>query len=169
MNHSKFIFIITLLVISFSGFAQKVKLKKGDVLVDDVLWVKYDGCGGFDSYCSLMDSKGEEELIYIKSVTIEGGSPVTSTNSRGDLMYTEVVLVGTNKKFEIEHKSHKSIVEILYKAKVVKDDKLDAEKVDRLVEKYGTPVSDRLNREANKTIIIKEEPRKSGININIGN
>jgi hypothetical protein len=34
--------------------------------------------------------------------------------------------------------------------------------------KYDEKVEERLNRNSTNTIIIKEEPRKSGININIG-
>ena len=53
--------------------------------------------------------------------------------------------------------------------KINDDGTLNPEKVDRLVEKYGTPFSDRFNRNNNNpnTIIIKEQPR-SGVNINIG-
>ncbi len=148
--------------------AQKIKLKKGEVLVDGVMWLKYDGCGGFDSTCSLLDSKGEEELIFIKSINVEGAVPSSPSNSKGILYYEEIIFVGTNQKIEIESESQKGILEILYKGKVVSNDKLDPERVSRIVEKYGTPVSDKLNQGYTNTIIIKEEPKKSGININIG-
>ena len=69
-------------------------------------------------------------------------------------------------------KSYKSIVELLYKSKVVNNDQtLNEDKVNLLVEKYGTEFSDRLNKSNNgQTIIINnnQEPKRSGININIG-
>ena len=76
-----------------------------------------------------------------------------------------------NKKIELK-KSSKSIVELLYKSKVINEDQtLNEEKVNLLIEKYGTEFSDRLNKSNNgQTIIINnnQEPKKSGININIG-
>jgi hypothetical protein len=78
--------------------------------------------------------------------------------------------LGFNKLFEIQ-KMQKGIIQLLFNSKVVNEKgELDEEKAATLVEKYGTEFSDRLNRSTNssQTIIIKEEPRKSGVNINIG-
>jgi hypothetical protein len=53
---------------------------------------------------------------------------------------------------------------------VNEDGTLNEEKVSILIEKYGTEFSDRLNKTQNtQTIIIQQpEPRRSGVNINIG-
>ena len=158
--------ILTLLVlfVSLVGFSQKIKLKKGEILVDDVAWLKYDGCGMLSANCSAMNLKGDE-IIFIKMID----------NPFDDTMYCEVKFLGMNAMVEFEHTTIKTIFEYLYKGKVVAEDgELDQEKVERFIEKYGTSVSIKLKQRSNNntnTIIIKEEPREprgSGVNINIG-
>ena len=162
MKNLRSVLTLLFLGICLTGFGQKIKLKKSDVLVDEVVWLKYDGCGMMQSHCSVMNLKGEE-IIFIKSID----SPFD------EFMYSEVKFLGMNLMVEFERTSNKSIFEFLYKGKVVDENgDLDEEMVQRLVEKYGTPVSDKLNRTTTtntNTIIIKEEPsRGSGININLG-
>lgn len=166
----KKIIVVLFLSISIFGFSQKIKLKKGDVLVDDTAWLKYKECGGFDSTCSLI-GKDDEEIIFFKWIQIPGIEPMTSSNPQGTLRYVEIVFVGEKMKIELQ-KTQKDCIEIIYNAKVVNQDgTLNPEKVDRLVEKYGTPFSDRLNKSNNgSTIIINnnQQPQRSGLNINLG-
>jgi hypothetical protein len=166
----KRIFYLSVFLISLVSFSQEIKLKKGVVLVDDVEWLNYNDCGTFDSTCSLLN-KQKEELIFIKTISLNGVEPMTSSNPRGVFSYYEVVFVGTKMKTEFQ-KRQKAIIEILYNAKVVNEDgTLNNEKIERLVEKYGTPFSDRFNRSnSNQTIIINnnQTPQNSGVNINLG-
>lgn len=163
----KLVFIVVTLFSLFT-FAQEVKLKKGEVLIDGTAWLKYQDCGGFDPTCSLLNSTGDE-IIFFKWIKVPGAEPRTSSNPDGNLSYVEVSFLGLNKKFEIQ-KTQKNIIEMLYLGKVVNPDgTLNEEKVNRMIEKYGTAFSDRLNAGKSNTIIIKEEPsRGSGVNINIG-
>ena len=165
--------IVTLffLSISFFGFSQEVKLKKGDVLIDGSPWIKYQDCGTFDSTCSLLNNQ-KEEIVFFKTISVDGVEPITQYNKTGSLSYYEVIFVGKKMKIELQ-KRQKDIIEILYNSKVINEDgTLNPEKVDRLVEKYGTPFSDRLNRTSNNqsTIIINnnQQPQRSGVNINLG-
>lgn len=166
----KNIFLVLLLIVSFLGFSQDIKLKKGEVLVDDKAWLNYDGCGGFSQSCGLMTTSNKEEVIYMNLVIVPGVEPITNYNKTGDLKYIEVKFLGLNKIIELDL-TFKKAISIIYNSKCVNaDGTFDEEKVERLVEKYGTPFSDRLNKTTNNTntIIIKEEPRRSGVNINIG-
>lgn len=164
--------IITFLILIYSvfGFSQKIKLKKGDVLVDDVVWLKYQDCGSFDSTCSLMGKDGEE-IIFFKWINVPGVEPVTQYNKDGSLRYVEIIFVGQKKKIELQ-KTQKDCIEMIYNSKLVNENStLNQDKVERLVEKYGTPFSDRLNKTNNPSTIIinnNQEPVRSGININIG-
>ncbi len=164
--------IITFLILisSVFGFSQKIKLKKGDVLVDEVVWLKYQDCGSFDSTCSLMGKDGEE-IIFFKWINVPGVEPVTQYNKDGSLRYVEIIFVGQKKKIELQ-KTQKDCIEMIYNSKLVKEDgTLNQDKVERLVEKYGTAFSDRLNKSNNPSTIIinnNQEPVRSGININIG-
>jgi hypothetical protein len=165
------VILLLFLSISFLGFSQEVKLKKGDVLIDGLPWIKYQDCGTFDSTCSLLNNQ-KEEIVFFKTISIDGAEPITQYNKTGTLSYYEVIFVGQKMKIELQ-KRQKDIIEILYNGKVINEDgTLNPEKLDRLVEKYGTPFSDRLNRSNNNpnTIIINnnQEPQRSGVNINIG-
>ena len=158
---------ILFLGISLFGFSQKVKLKKGDILIDEKPWMKYDGCKTFDDPCSVLNLSGEE-LIFIKYVDILQEDRI----SEFDVNYSEVKFLGTNTFVEFEGKANKEILELIYKSKLIDESgQLNEENVQRFIEKYGRPISKRLNRPKNNTntVIIKEEPsRGSGININIG-
>lgn len=124
MKSLKLVAILSLLLISFTGFAQKIKLKKNDVLVDGKTWIKYNECGGWSDECSLLSSN-DNELIFMKRINVDGAEPRTQYNPNGTLRYIEVAFLGTDTKFETQE-SFKDIIEILYKAKVVGDDgKLD--------------------------------------------
>ena len=92
-------------------------------------------------------------------------------NPFDDTMYCEVKFLGMNAMVEFEHTTIKTIFEYLYKGKVVAEDgELDQDKVERFIEKYGTPVSTKLQRSNNNTntIIIHDESPNSGVNINLG-
>jgi hypothetical protein len=160
MKQLKSITTIVCLFLAFAASAQKVKLKKGEVLVDDVVWMKYDGCGMFQANCSAYNLKGDE-LIFIKMID----HPFDET------MYCEVKFLGMNLMAEFEHTSIKSIFEKLYKGKVVTPEgELDEDKAALFVEKYGTPISKRLNRNTTNTVIIREDDDDDApkVNISIG-
>lgn len=168
MKHIQLLLIVLSFGISFSGNCQKVKLKKGNVLVGETQWLKYDGCGGFDDKCSLINNAGDE-VIFIKFIQSDTSTNMVFNDS-GDPNFYEVSFLGLNKKVEIRE-FFKDIVQLVYNNKVIAaDGTLDEDKVDRMVEKFGTPFSDQLNRKpaGNQTIIIRDESPRSGVNINIG-
>ncbi len=166
----KNIILFFVLFISIFSFSQEIKLKKGEVFVDDKTWLNYDGCGGFSQNCSLMLTSNKEEIIYMNFVKVPGVEPITNFNKTGDLTYIEVKFLGLNKSIELDQ-TFKKAINIIYNSKCLNEDgTFDEDKVQRLIEKYGTPFSERINKSTtnNNTIIIKEEPRRSGININLG-
>ena len=164
---------ILFFLISTFAFSQDIKLKKGEILVDDKAWLNYDGCGGFSGSCSMMMISDKQEIVYMKFVKIPGGEPITTYNKTGELTYIEVKFLGLNRFIELKE-SFKKAITIIYNSKCINEDgTFDEDKVSRLIEKYGTPFSDRLrsttNNNTTNTVIIKEEPsRGSGVNINIG-
>lgn len=143
MKNINFIALILFSFFSLSCFSQKIKLKKGEVLVDEVVWLKYQDCGAFQSTCSLLN-KENEEIIFFKFISVKGAEPRTQANPEGTLRYVEISFLGEKKKIEVQ-KTQKDCIELLYNAKVVNEDgTLNSEKVERLVEKYGKEFSDRL-------------------------
>lgn len=140
MRNFKIFFAILFFGISFSGFAQKVKLKKGDILIDEVIWLKYQDCGGFDKTCSLLDNNNEE-IVFLNWVTVPGAEPITKSNPQGNLIYVEIKFLGLKKSFELQ-KSQKDIIKLLYNSKVINEDlTVNEEKAEAMVEKYGTEFS----------------------------
>ena len=160
----KKIIIVLVIFISFLSYSQKIKMKKGDLIVDDITWLKYVESNNFD--ISLINAFSNE-IIFMKFVKQGNDNMIFGDNVKPN--YYEISFLGLNKKIEIRNLP-KQIISIIYNSKII-DDKgvLISDKVDRMVEKYGTAFSDQ-NKTTNSTntIIIKEEPRKSGININIG-
>lgn len=161
-------FILLLLFQNIS--AQDIEMEKNVIMIEGKAWLQHEGCKGLNNACTLYDNN-KEELIYIKYITVEGVVPATSGNPKGNLNYVEVKFLGTNKVIELESNTRKQIIKTIYNSKVINEDlTINIEKLNRLVEKYGTPYSDRLNNKPN-TIIIKQENSsndKKGIDIKIG-
>ena len=159
--------ILILLFCSFYGFSQDIKLKKGIVTVDNVNWLKYDGCGGWDQVCTVYNLNGEE-IIYMK---------LLSKPDTVDQKYWKVNFLGVNKSVDLDFSEgfgliNGKLLKKFYDAKVVNEDgTLNEERVQRMVEKYGTPFTDKANA-SSTTIIINnnndQTPKRSGVNINIG-
>lgn len=128
-------------MVSFWASSQNVKLKKGNVLVDDVEWLKYEGCTGLKwNLCSLLNKNGEE-IVFMKFIKRGNASSGTVFNSQGDPNYFEVSFLGTGAKVEIRDTPEK-ITAILYKSKCINEDgSFNKDAVDRLVEKYGNSYS----------------------------
>lgn len=158
--------IVTLLflIVSLTSFSQKVKLKKGEVLLDKAVWLKYQEANSFDY--SIYNLNGDE-IIYIKYVKRGPNNMVFSREGKPN--YYVISFLGLNKKIEIRN-FVESIMTTIRDSKVVNEDgTLNEAKVNILVEKIGTQFSDENNLNTRETIIIKEEPsRGSGVNINIG-
>ncbi|HEU0136397.1 MAG TPA: hypothetical protein VFQ50_03835 [Flavobacterium sp.] len=168
MKKAALLFIV---LISTCCYSQKVSLKKGEILIDEIAWMKYTECGAFDSTCSVINMNGDE-VIFMKLIKIPGAEPITNYNRDGSLTFKEVKFLGFNTMVEFEGTTDKKILALIYNAKLI-DEKgeLDDEKVQRFVEKHGTPVSDRRGNTSTNTntIIIKESPEpRRGVNINIG-
>jgi hypothetical protein len=150
-------FSILFLCFSILTFSQDIKFKKGIVYIDDQECLKYEAEGNNVSFQNLdgddiisiqyLRPDGTQESLYTKVIFLEYQQELTSKN----YIYTK-----------------KALVERLLKSKALENCTLNEEKLQSFILKYDEKVEERLNRNATNTIIIKEEPRKSGININIG-
>lgn len=151
--------IVTILFLSFSVvlFSQDIKFKKGIVYIDGQECLKYETEGNNVSFQNLegddiiaiqyLRPDGTQESLYNKVIFLEYQQELTSKN----YIYTK-----------------KSLVERLLKSKALDNCTLNEEKLQSFILKYDEKIEERLNRNSTNTIIIKEEPRRSGININIG-
>lgn len=165
----KKVLFLSIFSASVSLFAQEVKMKKGIVTVDDKEWAKYEGCGMFDADCSIL--KGDNEIAFVIN-KVNDPSTATRYSTNTDVAWSEVKFIGLNTVFEIKD-SPKGIAKILFKGGVFDDQgNFVQDKIARLVEKHGTPYSNKYYNNNGATVIINnnapaERPR-NGVNISIG-
>ena len=147
----KKIITILFLCVSLFGFSQEIDFKKGIISIDGKECMKYDSSATNVTYQSL----NGDDLFILKFIRVNGK------------LYNKVVFVESNQEFTSESFifTKKLLVEKLLKSNAIVDCTLNEEKIRTFVLKYDEKVED---RNTTNTIIIKEEPRRSGVNINIG-
>jgi hypothetical protein len=181
----KKIIIITVFLVSIFSFAQKIKDKDGVVNVDKVDYIKFKEDKVSKGNFIISNLKGEE-ILYIRASSYNDPSKVEPLRygtgyTSGDVWYYEVISADLEKIFFETHISGspfndfrlKYVVNNLYNGEAINaDGTLNLDKLNMLSKKVGFEYTKRREaisgKNSNNTIIIKEEPRKSGININIG-
>jgi len=142
---------------SFAIFSQDVNFKKGIVYVDGKECMKYDSGA---TNVTFQNMNGDDIMI-LKFLRPDG------TQSS---LYVKVIFIESRQ--ELTSKSYiftkKLLVEKLLKSNALQDCALNEEKVGNFVLKFDEKIEDRVIVNPTNTVIIKEEPRGSGININIG-
>ena len=129
--------ILLALLVSFAfaqiSSAQKVKIKKGIAYVDKKPYVKVERESG---NMSIYPLEGDDEIIFLKL-----HDPTPNNNQNLDDYYI-VRFIDSGKEVEIDDKSRKGILKMIYKAKIVnKDGTLNEEKMKKFITKYGSDVS----------------------------
>lgn len=175
----KILFIVILLV-SFSGFSQKIKRKDGVVSVDKVDYLKIrEDKVSKDSYI-VSNMKGDD-ILYIRSSSFYDPSTISydryGNRSSGYVGYYEVLSAdlntvyfetyGVGSPFNSFHTE--KVFNFLYNGEAVNaDGTLNIEKLAILSKKVGFQYSERKKSLGiDATTQIKQEP-KSGFNISIG-
>lgn len=168
----KKVLLFTFIIFSFFAFGQKVKIKKGEVFIDDKLIYRVEDTG---SSTIVSDLKGNE-IVAILRTTYEvpknrplyGNERSTWTNSIFTVRFLK------NGKELLTDIAEKEIIKNLYKSNIVDEDgELDDEKVDVFVNKYNNDnLRSKLGATSqSSTVIIQNQtpvqPR-TGISIGIG-
>ncbi|MCG8573626.1 MAG: hypothetical protein MI810_01985 [Flavobacteriales bacterium] len=123
---------LTFIAFTQISLAQNVKIKKDIAYVDGVEYVKVEKQAGNMSIYGL---DGEEELIYIKFY-----DPTPSNKENHDSYYI-VRFLDHGLEAEFSGMTRKGVLKKLYNGKVIKDNKIDEEKMKKFVTKYGTDES----------------------------
>ena len=95
----KLLFLM-LIITSFNVFSQDIKMKKQVITVDEKEWAKYDGCGIFDTECSILKGDNEVALVNHK---VNDPAKREPSNPDGGVSWYEVKFLGKNKLFDIFH------------------------------------------------------------------
>jgi len=153
----KHILVIFLLGISFLGFGQEIDFKKGIISIDGKECMKYDS----DANTVTFQNLNGDDIMILKFMRPDGSQAS---------LYTKVIFIESRQEFTSQNYifTKKSLVEKLIKSKAIVDCVLNEEKVASFILKYDEKVEDRLKANTTNTVIIKEEPVRSGVNINIG-
>lgn len=140
-----FLLSLTILFIS-SSFAQKITIKDDVAIVDGDPYLHYER-RNMNNEASVRGWNADNEEMYIMFRDYIDPSRVSNSNPEGKVRWVEFNFVGLGKICEVESRTHKGLVKIIYDNKVFKDGTLDPDAVDRIVQKYGTSYSD--NRPVN--------------------
>jgi hypothetical protein len=153
----KQILFIFLLSFSFLGFSQDIDFKKGIIYLDGKECMKYDSDSNTVTYQNL----NGDDIMILKYMRPDGSQ---------SSLYTKVIFIESHREFTSQNFifTKKSLIEKLIKSNVLVGCVLNDEKLENFILKYDEKVEDRLRGNSTNTIIIKEEPRRSGVNINIG-
>ncbi|AZJ34742.1 hypothetical protein [Tenacibaculum singaporense] len=133
--------LIALFTFTQVSLAQKIKLKKGKVLLDGKEILKYEreDFGVYQIHFYSLDS--DDEILFFKRNDNE-------TSSYFDDDYTQIKFLGFKKSLEIKQKkSWKKYLLWLIKKKVLdKNGKLNEDKADDLIENYDENITGRTIR-----------------------
>ncbi len=153
MKVLKIVFSIVIFFFTLSVGAQKIKIKKGNVTIDDTLVFKTDK-GFFTGVKSVYDLK-DNELIFI-----QWDSFINKTTGE-EVKYCSITFPNLDLKTEVRIRTFKGLLKLFIKNKLFKGDTLIEEKVQLFVKKYGLEFS-KIRKEQNqeKVIIINNEPSK---------
>lgn len=181
----KKILTLLFLCISFLGFSQKIKNKDGIILVDKIEYIKLSE-DKVSRRCYIISNLKGEDLLYIRGTSYYDAATIKPTTpghyTDGNVFYFEVLSADLNTIY-FENRPSGSPFNSLYTENTISnlynggaintDGTLNIEKLEILSKKIGFEFSKKSeaanSRGTNtQTIIIKEEPRRSGVNINIG-
>ena len=127
------------LIFSFFGFSQKVKFKKGMVLIDNVEVFKYDSEGNSTTYSSL----DGDEFVIVLSTSYDipnpnGNSPGMSGAPATLKRYVYTVRFLDSGKELYTDLFDKDLAKAFFKSELFNEDgSLNQDKVDKFINKYN--------------------------------
>lgn len=154
MSYFKRLFVVTFLFSFVLSFGQEIEVKKGVISIDGKECMKYYSDAVSVTY---QDLKGDDIIIF------------KYIRSNGPL-YVKVIFLESNQELTTSYIfTKKDLIGKLVKCNAIKECALDEEKVRNFVLKFDEGIEKRSdNNSSTNTVIIKEEPQRSGVNINIG-
>jgi hypothetical protein len=122
---------LTFLFFNQSLFAQKVKIKKGTIIINNekIASIKQEN-QAFDHYT--INDINDNQLIFIKYM-----SPINESSSP----YYIVRFLNYKKEAEIRSISIKGVIRTLYNSEVINGNNIDKKKMIDYVSKYGNDYS----------------------------
>ena len=134
----KKIFLGLLLLVSFLGFSQKVKMKKNSIFIDDIEVYKFQDEGSMKFFSTISGV----EFVSIVETSYEVINPVYnstySSSSRYLKYYIRTIKFLKSGKELTTDIAVKQIASSIYKSEMVNENgKIDEEKLDIFINKYN--------------------------------
>lgn len=148
----RILFIATLIIAGVS-YGQKVKISDDIASVDDQPYVKFTTIT-FGSDYSIKSVSSDVEEISILYLDYNDPQQVSKGNPEGKVRWIEVSFLTLGLKCEVESRTRKGFVKMLYLSNIYVDGKLHVDNAKAFVSKYGTKFSDNRPQTGNTTIII---------------
>lgn len=149
----KILMITVVFIVSISSFGQKVKIKNDVAQVDGEPYVEFTTIT-FGSDYSIKHVNSTEQEISILYLDYVDPSRATKGNPEGKVRWIEVSFLTLNLKCEVDSRTRKGFVKMIYQSNIYVDGKLNPDNVQKFVNKYGTKFSDNRPQNGNTTIII---------------
>lgn len=162
----KLTILIAAVLLSAAVFAQKVEVKKDEILSDgkSIAKIEKDGCGALSSTCNFyVNSLEGEPLITIVALDMIDPMQFNAGNPEGKIRYLRFSFTGLNEVAEIRNPAMlatkpKDIAQSIVKARLIKDGKLDETTVHNFIKANGDRYTQR-QREINPQVIIIDDGR----------
>lgn len=139
MKNIKAILLIAFLALSFSATAQKVKFKRGKVLIDKVETYEINNESTVTSFSTL----NGKEFVSVVYTSYEEPNPASKMPHTGYIPPTLKKTVSTVKFLEsgkemVTNMSNKKLIKAIYKAEMVDaDGNIDEDKLNIFINKYN--------------------------------
>lgn len=131
----KVLLLIFISLITAVSFGQKTKIKDNVAYLDGVAYLKWDKRGS--SEISISGISSTEEEVYAMYLDYSDPAKVSKSNPEGKVRWIELNFLTLKKKCEIATRSQGGLVKFFYENNIYVNGILNAENVDKLVEKYG--------------------------------
>lgn len=157
----KLTILIAAISFSIATFAQKVEIKKNNILSDGraIAQIEKDGCGALSPTCNFyINSLEGEPLITVVALDMIDPMQRSAGNPEGKVRFLRFSFTGFNGVAEIRNPAMlatkpKHIAQSIVKGRLIKDGKLDEVAVNNLIKANGDRYTQR-QKEINPQVII---------------
>jgi hypothetical protein len=136
---------------STAVFAQKVEVKNDQITADgtNIALIKRDGCGAMSPNCSFyINSEAGAPLITVVALDMKDPERSNAGNPSGTVRFLRFSFSGMNGVAEVPNPAllatkSKDVAQMIVRAKLIQDGRLDETAVTNFIQAYGTRFSDR--------------------------
>ncbi|MFT5780026.1 MAG: hypothetical protein ACI837_002987 [Crocinitomicaceae bacterium] len=128
--------LLGILLITFQGISQKVKIKDDIASVNGEEYMKWEK-GPMGMEASIMALGSESDEIFISYQDYIDRNKISKSNPEGKVRWIELNFLTLGLKCEVASRTHKGLAKLIYQNEIYLDGALNRENAQNLVTKYG--------------------------------